>query len=71
MSMNQAPQQPIPENKFKELTVELTSINKIINNGRGSQTMRAIVSTDFDKLRQYDEENGSIQKLLELSGLKI
>lgn len=82
--MNQAPQPSNQENQYKETIAQLTQFNSKANDGRGSSTLRliidaltrnnfsdakAITSTDFDKLRQYDDD-GSLQKLLEEVGLK-
>jgi hypothetical protein len=82
--MNQAPQPSNQENQYKELTDQLAQFNSRVNEGRGSLTLRliidalgrnnfndakAITGTDFDKLRQYDDD-GSLQKLLEEVGLK-
>lgn len=82
--MNQAPQPSNQENKYKELTDQLAQFNSKANDGRGSSTLRliidalernnfndakAITGTDFDKLRQYDDD-GSLQILLEEVGLK-
>lgn len=82
--MNQAPQPSNQENQYKELTDQLAQFNSRINEGRGSSTLRliidalgrnnfndakAITGTDFDKLRQYDDD-GSLQRLLEEVGLK-
>jgi hypothetical protein len=84
MNMNHAPQPSNQESQYKELTHQLDQFNSRINDGRGSSTLRliidalkrnnfndakAITDTDFDKLRQYDDE-GSLQKLLEVAGLK-
>ncbi|MEN9551782.1 MAG: hypothetical protein RI935_159 [Candidatus Parcubacteria bacterium] len=84
MNMNQAPQPSNQENQYKELTDQLAQFNSRVNEGRGSLTLRliidalgrnnfndakAITGTDFDKLRQYDDD-GSLQKLLEEVGLK-
>lgn len=82
--MNQVPQPSNQENQYKELTDQLAQFNSRINQGRGSSTLRliidalrrnnfndakAITGTDFDKLRQYDDD-GSLQRLLEEAGLK-
>ena len=82
--MNQIPTLNNPENPHKKVIDQLAQFNNRINNGRGSSTIRliidalernnfndakAITGTDFDKLRQYDDD-GSLQKLLEETGLK-
>lgn len=83
--MEYTPQPGNQESKYKELADQLAQFNSKINDGRGSSTLRliidalernnfgdakAITATDFDKLRQYDDDNESLQKLLEKVGLK-
>lgn len=82
MNINQSPQPSSQESQYKELVTKLSQFNSTVNNGRGTSTLRliidvlernnfndakAVTGTDFDKLRQYDDD-GSLQRLLEEAG---